>query len=565
MQAAAKKAESGGHRTRTLPPIDSRRIIRLSCDTFQAPSGSDVLSAALTYARLGFAVLPLWHPEDCAGGLCGDARCKTDPFRRGKHPWRGHGLRSASREKAQLSEWFGDERRNVGLVPGPGRLVLDIDPRNGGSLDALGKLPATPLAFSGASGWHAIFSYDGDDLSAANLPGVDLKSGESGYVVAAPSLHGLGGRYEWIVAPWHTECAPLPRHLIDGMRVVPAKSKRSPTHKTPMPAKAAELPTRSVPKTAERRANGDASGLRDQSRSGLLLSLAATLALGGWSGEEAELYAWKSDLLASKLAEESRDYFARAIWPKAQLAHRRVEAGWAALETEDWSGRAGIRDRHAFAFCLSRFENSWPEATISYREVAKALGAASAKTGGHALRSLEARGLLGIGTRGNAISASTYFLTCTKEAKGTPTTTLTCIDRCGRYFLLPAQDAFLSTREGNGPGLTAHSGAIYQAILERELTATEIAEAIGCHVKTARKHLGRLRQYGLAEPTKHRRWLGVAEDLESVAGARGTAGLGERRRKRLAAQQVAQKQFVDDRKPAGADATTGEILTTEGD
>lgn len=527
--------------------------------------GPLVADLARRYVAAGFSIVPLWNPDDCAKGVCGESACRDDPYRRGKHPWSGIGVTQATTDLEVAETWFRDHKLNIGLVPGPGRVILDVDPRNGGSLEALGQLPRTPMAYSGASGWHVIFSYDGDNLSAANLPGVDLKAGASGYVVAAPSRHGLGGRYEWIVAPWQTEFAPLPRHLVDRLHPATTKPRRLAPGKTATAwtgRKIAEHPTRPIPKTAERRANGDAAGLLDQSRSGLLLSMAASFALAGWSCDEAEAYARKSDVLVSKLDEEPGDYFTRAIWPKAQQAERRVEAGWRAFETEDWSGRTGIRDKNAFAFCLHRFEDSWPKATISYRDVAKALGVTSAKTGGHALKSLVGRGLLRVARRGNPRFASTYLLSCKKEAEGTSNHTYKedCIDKCSLRFPLPVQDAFLSNRGGIGPSLNANSAAIYQAILEQELTATEVAEAIGCHVRTARGHLVKLNRYGLAKRDKQGLWLGIAKDLEAVAEDRGTAGLGELRRNRLEAEQQAQRQFVNDHQPpANVDPATGEI------
>jgi hypothetical protein len=92
-------------------------------------------------------------------------------------------------------------------------IVIDIDPRNGGSigdLEALvGPLPATLTVWSGRNdgGRHLYFLRPAGQLTSTRLPeGIDLKA--NGYVIAPPSIHPATGLpYKWeqypVAAPPH--------------------------------------------------------------------------------------------------------------------------------------------------------------------------------------------------------------------------------------------------------------------------------------------------------------------------------------------------------------------------
>jgi len=100
--------------------------------------------------------------------------------------------------------------------------VLDIDPRHGGneSLKELeltyGRLPDTPIVHTGGGGEHYYFRSDVALRSRTGLrPGVDFKA-EGGFVVAPPSLHASGHRYEWdgVLNLETVALAPVPRWLL---------------------------------------------------------------------------------------------------------------------------------------------------------------------------------------------------------------------------------------------------------------------------------------------------------------------------------------------------------------
>jgi hypothetical protein len=150
----------------------------------------------------------------------------------GKHPKTRAGVKDATIDKRTVIEWWKRwPTANIGIATGmvSGLLVLDIDPRHGGddSLDALidqhGPLPDTVEVTTGGSGRHIYFRHpDGHHVENSNGSlgqGLDVRS-EGGYVVAPPSIHQSGGRYEWELSshPDETPRAAPPHWLITSVR-----------------------------------------------------------------------------------------------------------------------------------------------------------------------------------------------------------------------------------------------------------------------------------------------------------------------------------------------------------
>jgi len=176
---------------------------------------------ARTYSLLGLKVFPLhWAVEgrcSCSiGHACGSPA---------KHPLTKNGVKDASAEPATVEGWW---RRwplaGIGLpAHDNGLAVLDVDPRHRGieSLNRLRSvlrdcgldLPATLTQVTGSGGWHLIYQEpEGGIKGASNvfgpdLPGLDTR-GRGGYIVAAPSLHISGSRYEW--TDFNVEAVPWP-------------------------------------------------------------------------------------------------------------------------------------------------------------------------------------------------------------------------------------------------------------------------------------------------------------------------------------------------------------------
>lgn len=137
---------------------------------------TETLTAALDYAARGWAVFPL----------------------NGKVPATARGFKDASTDPEKIREWFGDGARNVGVAIPDGHFVLDVDIRSGG-MDTFnrikGDLPTTLTARTGTGGGHLWFR---GEPPTVKLPGIDVKKGGKGYVVAPPSIHpDTGKAYEW--------------------------------------------------------------------------------------------------------------------------------------------------------------------------------------------------------------------------------------------------------------------------------------------------------------------------------------------------------------------------------
>lgn len=131
---------------------------------------------------------------------------------------------SLTREQAVERLFSG---QNVGVRLQPSDLVLDVDPRNGGSDAELERFAADlkidlsdfPHVVTGAGGHHFYMKVPEDFLAVGKVPGysgLDLKA-YGGQVVAPGSLHPETGKsYKWAegsAEPW--EQPPAPRALLD--------------------------------------------------------------------------------------------------------------------------------------------------------------------------------------------------------------------------------------------------------------------------------------------------------------------------------------------------------------
>lgn len=170
-----------------------------------------ILSAALRYAACGWQVLPCLEQDGKQEGK----NAKAPYYSRALDLT--HGAKSASGNRELIRQWWKKcPGALIGLAIPRHLVVIDIDPRNGGTLEALeaaigGKLTRCPMVVSGRGdgGCHLYYQrparLDGftplfgqvicDDGTA--LPGVDVKS-HGGYVIAPPSRHPETGKpYRW--------------------------------------------------------------------------------------------------------------------------------------------------------------------------------------------------------------------------------------------------------------------------------------------------------------------------------------------------------------------------------
>jgi putative DNA primase/helicase len=182
-----------------------------------------ILRIALGYARLGWHVFPCHTPTD-RGCSCGMSSCDNV----GKHPRVKDWPNVATTDEATIQDWWTRwPDANIGIATGAksGVVVLDVDPDEGGALaleDLLaehGSLPETVESLTGGGGRHLLFQHPGVEMrnSASKLgAGLDIR-GDGGYVIAPPSLHESGRRYEWEVSshPTDVPLAPMPAWLLE--------------------------------------------------------------------------------------------------------------------------------------------------------------------------------------------------------------------------------------------------------------------------------------------------------------------------------------------------------------
>lgn len=157
--------------------------------------------AAIEYAKKGFAVFPLKY--------------------RDKVPLTRNGCKDATTDAAQIKAWWQKyPNANIGLATGSvsqNVFVIDLDIDEDRGIDGYhsledwqrehGDFPETWTAITGRGGYHLYYLGNGKIKNRAGIiDGVDIR-GNGGYVVAPPSIHKNGNRYEWEYSPDEFEIA----------------------------------------------------------------------------------------------------------------------------------------------------------------------------------------------------------------------------------------------------------------------------------------------------------------------------------------------------------------------
>ena len=157
--------------------------------------------AAIEYAKKGFAVFPLKY--------------------RDKVPLTRNGCKDATTDAAQIKAWWQKyPNANIGLATGAvsqNVFVIDLDIDEDRGIDGYhsledwqrehGDFPETWTAITGRGGYHLYYRGNGKIKNRAGIiDGVDIR-GNGGYVVAPPSIHKNGNRYEWEYSPDEFEIA----------------------------------------------------------------------------------------------------------------------------------------------------------------------------------------------------------------------------------------------------------------------------------------------------------------------------------------------------------------------
>ena len=177
-----------------------------------------MLDAALSYTAQGFRVFPVCWPN--AYGDCG-CEHKHQGKKIGKAPLTKHGLKDATVKQVCVKEYW-SRWPNAGIaLATDGLVVLDFDADNGGLesksiIEAQYGLPRTRTHRTGGGGLHYLYrNPNGTNIRNATrfsgYQGVDLRA-NGGYIVAPPSLHKNGNRYEVLD---DSEIIPAPTWLTE--------------------------------------------------------------------------------------------------------------------------------------------------------------------------------------------------------------------------------------------------------------------------------------------------------------------------------------------------------------
>lgn len=161
-----------------------------------------------------------------------------------KAPFNPGGSKNAATDPAIIGRWFNTDypQANVAIATGSNRgglIVIDIDLDEERGIDGFdtlrkwerehGQLPETAMVKTGSGGCHyyyrsskAIHNIQ-NARSVDDVPlGIDVR-GEGGYVVAPPSIHANGHKYEWEQMPKDYTIAEADENVYDLIRFIGAK------------------------------------------------------------------------------------------------------------------------------------------------------------------------------------------------------------------------------------------------------------------------------------------------------------------------------------------------------
>ena len=157
---------------------------------------NELKEAALHYAEIGLAVFPLKE--------------------RTKYPLTNNGFKDATTDKKQIEIWWKQNpNANIGIATGQmsgGLVVIDMDvdkEKDKDGYHAFVKwceenyliLPDSWLSITGRGGYHLLYKSSFPVPSKRGwLEDVDIRA-DGGYIVAPPSIHPNGTKYEWEQAP----------------------------------------------------------------------------------------------------------------------------------------------------------------------------------------------------------------------------------------------------------------------------------------------------------------------------------------------------------------------------
>lgn len=259
------------------------------------PADARPVDAALAYAARGWPVFPC-HTAGPAGPCsCRAAACPSP----GKHPRVPGGLRAATTDPSTIAAWWARwPAANVAVRTGEvsGLVVIDVDPPHGGDaslrrlVERYGALPAGAVVRTGSGGLHLYLAHPGgriaNDTGTRFGPGIDVR-GDGGYVIAPPSRHRSGARYEWTRPPG--ELPPMPGWMLDRLRPAERPATPSPVRPDASPGRIGAW-ARAALDGEIARVHGSAVGSRNHTLNRAAFSLGQLVGAGALDAAEVETH-----------------------------------------------------------------------------------------------------------------------------------------------------------------------------------------------------------------------------------------------------------------------------------
>ena len=163
----------------------------------------NMLKEALSYLHQGWPVIPIELKQ--RGG-----KCEKKPL---VH-WEKY--KNHLPTEYEVNVWWGNKYPNAGIALVTGTLsgIVVVDVEKDGPTAGL---TPTVISKTGGGGFHYFYKHPGVTVknSVKNIAPLTDVRGDGGLLVLAPSLHGSGKRYEWVVPPGMTDYADLPQWILE--------------------------------------------------------------------------------------------------------------------------------------------------------------------------------------------------------------------------------------------------------------------------------------------------------------------------------------------------------------
>lgn len=154
----------------------------------------DFIKHTTYYLSLGFSVIPVGQDKK--------PLIKWEEYQKRK---------PTNEEIIKWAEIYKD--LNIGIVTGNISDIVVVDIEAGGDT---ANLPPTVISKTGGGGFHFYYKHPHSNVkNAVRIRDKTDIRGDGGYVIAPPSLHKSGNRYEWIVPPEKSEFAEPPKWIFE--------------------------------------------------------------------------------------------------------------------------------------------------------------------------------------------------------------------------------------------------------------------------------------------------------------------------------------------------------------